>query len=82
MLITQSQVHTPFLTYDAAAAIAVANAKDDPDSFYNPVRYGARWAVEVLNEAAEFVFYLWANMTDVLTDSRRQNISLVRKRLG
>lgn len=58
MLITTMKVHTPFATYDAAASIAVANAKDDPDSFYNPVRYGDRWAVEVLDENAEFVFYL------------------------
>lgn len=58
MLISETQVHTLFLTYEAAASIAVANGKDDDDSFYNVVRHGRQWAVEVLDKTATFVFYL------------------------
>lgn len=54
-----NQTITIYPTYDAAATVAVANAKDDPDCFYNPVqRDDGRWAVEVLDETATFVFCL------------------------
>ena len=47
-----------FKTYDAAAAIAVANAQDDDEAFYNVVRFGSGWAVEVCDAGVNFQFYL------------------------
>jgi hypothetical protein len=49
---------TVFKTYDAAATIAVANAQDDDEGFYNVVRFGSGWAVEVCDGDANFQFHL------------------------